>query len=191
MQWNPLQFGGFNPGFAGGPLLLSAVLEEIGVCGRGALHDARKKWDPNRHTDFIGELRQPRFSDRKAAPSGWNCFLLDWFGAAFTCLLGLAERGISYVTCLCAAAVANDSDEKACGKRFKPESALGFRFGILPRTIPVVVAAVRIAFIHTIKHDTKQVLFAKLRRSLGSQLKISYSGPHHKKYTVAHIGKNA
>src|SRR6267143_7294505 len=116
MQRNPLQFGAFNPGFAGGPLLLPAVLEEIGVCGCGALHDARKKWDPNRHTDFIGELRQPRFSDRKAAPSGWNCFLLDWFGAAFTCLLGLAERGSTCVSCGCTAAVANNSNREIGGK---------------------------------------------------------------------------
>src|SRR5258708_15247251 len=115
MQRNPLQFGAFNPGFAGGPLLLPAILEEIGVCRRGALHDARKKWDPNRHTDFIGKLRQPGFSDGKPAPSGWNRFLPDWFGATFTCLLGLAKRGSGYIPCCCAATVANYSDERLFG----------------------------------------------------------------------------
>src|SRR5258707_13978058 len=116
MQWNPLQFGAFNPGFAGGPLLLSAVLEEIGVCGCRALHDARKKWDSNRHTDFIGELRQPRFSDRKAAPSGWNCFLLDQFGAAFTCLLGLAERRTLRNCSQCLADVIEDFEQVRGGR---------------------------------------------------------------------------
>src|SRR6266436_5669363 len=115
MQRNPLQFGALNPGFAGGPLLLPAVLEEIGVCGCGALHDARKKWDPNRHTDFIGELRQPRFSDRKAAPSGWNCFLLDWFGAADTSLLGAAERRTFRNCSQCLAEVVEDFEQAIAG----------------------------------------------------------------------------
>src|ERR1700719_871479 len=109
MQRNPFQFGAFNPGLARSPLFLPAALEKIGIRGSGALHDALKKWNPNRHTDFIGELRQPRFSDRKLAPSGWNRFLPDWFGAAFACLLGFAERGRGCISCGCATAVANYS----------------------------------------------------------------------------------
>src|SRR6266851_1138382 len=105
MQRNPFKFGASNPGFARGPLLLPAVLEEAGIRGRGTLYDARKKWDSNRHTDFIGELRQPRFSDREPAPSGWNRFLSDWFGAANARLLGFAERRTRCISCSCGAAV--------------------------------------------------------------------------------------
>src|SRR5260370_1448705 len=118
MQRNPFKFSAFDSGFACGALLFPAVLEKAGICGRGALHDAREKWDPHRRAYFTGQLRQPCFSDRKPAPSGWNRFLPDWFGAAFTCLLGFAERRTARAFGGCAAPLADYSWTTYCPYTF-------------------------------------------------------------------------
>src|SRR5712692_830459 len=92
MQWNPFQLGALDSGLAGGSLLISALLEKTGVCGRGTVHDAHQEWDSHRVAYFACQLRQSGLPDRKSAPSRGSRFLPDRFSLVIASFLDPEER---------------------------------------------------------------------------------------------------